>query len=239
MYGRMQRRRGVSWASRTCFSKAVHHWMLFWLTNWAVDWLKYPRGRTVWRGPLTGQRLHHVFGAFRIGDPKGEFPIFDATGSALSPGRWNTASHKLIYAAEHYSTAMLEKLARFLGELPPNQRFIEITLPNGLSYEVVSTAHLAGWDDPLAVASKAWGDQWCRECRSAIAFVPSVVARIERNVLINPAHAEFPQITYSLHQPVWWDARLFCLNPAVAGIPPRAVPPDAQPRPGPSHDRWR
>jgi RES domain-containing protein len=104
---------------------------------------------------------------------------------------------------------MLEKLARFLGELPPNQHFIEITLPNGLSYEVVSTAHLPGWDDPLVVVSKAWGDRWCQECRSAIAFVPSVVARIERNVLINPAHPEFPQITHSLHQPVWWDTRLF------------------------------
>jgi hypothetical protein len=40
-------------------------------------------------------------------------------------------------------------------------------------------------------------------------LVPSVVARMGRNVLINPEHAEFPRVTHSLHQPVWWDRRLF------------------------------
>ena len=33
--------------------------------------------------------------------------------------------------------------------------------------------------------------------------------RPERNILINPLHPEFPKITTSLHQPVWWDSRLF------------------------------
>ncbi len=31
----------------------------------------------------------------------------------------------------------------------------------------------------------------------------------EQNFLLNPAHPEFAQITTSLHQPVWWDSRLF------------------------------
>jgi RES domain-containing protein len=35
------------------------------------------------------------------------------------------------------------------------------------------------------------------------------VARIENNILINPEHPEFPRITHGLHQPVWWDLRLF------------------------------
>jgi RES domain-containing protein len=39
--------------------------------------------------------------------------------------------------------------------------------------------------------------------------VPSLVARIERNILINPEHPEFPRITHDPAQPVWWDARLF------------------------------
>jgi RES domain-containing protein len=42
-----------------------------------------------------------------------------------------------------------------------------------------------------------------------ILIVPSVVARIESNILINPEHPEFPKIETSLHQPVWWDKRLF------------------------------
>ena len=39
----------------------------------------------------------------------------------------------MIYASQHYSTAMLEKLVRASGELPPNQHFIEITIPNGVT----------------------------------------------------------------------------------------------------------
>lgn len=115
----------------------------------------------------------------------------------------------MIYTSEHYSTAMLEKLAHGSGSLPPNQHFIEITIPNGLSYEFLNPAHLPGWDDISGAASKAYGDAWCREGRSAILIVPSVVARLERNILINPAHAEFARITHDLHQPVWWDSRLF------------------------------
>jgi hypothetical protein len=32
--------------------------------------------------------------------------------------------------------------------------------------------------------------------------VPSIVARVESNVLINPEHPEFGRITHGLHQPV-------------------------------------
>jgi RES domain-containing protein len=44
---------------------------------------------------------------------------------------------------------------------------------------------------------------------SLILLTPSVVARVDRNVLINPQHPEFPRVTHGLHQPVWWDERLF------------------------------
>ncbi len=158
---------------------------------------------------MTGQRLHAVYRAFRIGDPTGAYPIFDATGSKLYPGRWNSAASPMIYAAEHYSTAMLEKLAHGSGGLPPNQHFIEITLPNGLSYEVADPAHLPGWDDPSCSVSKSFGDAWQQSRRSVLLYVPGIVARIEQNVLINPDHPEFGRITHGRHQPVWWDGRLF------------------------------
>jgi len=158
---------------------------------------------------VIAQRLDRVLTAFRIGDPEGQYPIFDSTGSTRSPGRWNTAVSPAIYASEHFSTAMLERLVRGMGELPPNQHFIEITIPNGLSYEVVNLAHVPGWDDSGSLAAKAYGEAWQTGRRSAILLVPSVVARMERNILINPDHPEFPRITCGPHQPVWWDRRLF------------------------------
>ena len=158
---------------------------------------------------MTPQRLDRVLTAFRIGDPDGAYPIFDATGSRLAPGRWNTENTPLIYAAEHYSTAMLEILANGTGRCPPNQHFIQITIPNDLSYEQVNPAHLPGWDAANSEVSRDYGAAWQGARRSLLLLVPSVVARVELNVLINPEHAEFARITHGLHQPVWWDRRLF------------------------------
>jgi RES domain-containing protein len=158
---------------------------------------------------VTAQKLDRVLTCYRIGDAEGEYPIFDATGSTLSPGRWNTSASPMIYACEHYSTAMLEKLVHGSGELPPNQHFIEITIPNGSTYEMLNIAALPNWYAEVATASQTYGQTWQQERRSLILIVPSVVARIEKNILINPEHAEFRKIETSLHQPVWWDKRLF------------------------------
>ena len=102
-----------------------------------------------------------------------------------------TAGSPMIYASEHYSTPLLEKLAHGSGALPPNQHFITITVPRGLTYEVFSQASTPGWDSVPATVSKAFGEAWCLERRSLVLVVPSVVARVERNVLINPGHPHF------------------------------------------------
>jgi RES domain-containing protein len=158
---------------------------------------------------LTTQLLDRVLTCYRIGDPDGAYPIFDATGSKLSPGRWNTAQCPILYASEHYSTAMLEKLVHGSGTVPPNQHYIEITIPNGVSYEILNIANLPDWAHATPTASKTYGDDWQRTKRSLLLIVPSVVARVERNFLLNPDHPQFGQLRASLHQPIWWDDRLF------------------------------
>ena len=158
---------------------------------------------------MKAQQLDRTLTCYRIGDPDGEFPIYDARGSALYPGRWNTADTPVIYAGEQYSTAMLEKLVSGNGRVPPNQHYIEITVPAGLTYEVVTKDSLSGWDTPDPTVSRIFGAKWVRERRSTILIVPSYVARIERNIIINPAHDAATSIKYSLAQPVWWDQRLF------------------------------
>jgi RES domain-containing protein len=158
---------------------------------------------------VSPQKLDRVLTAYRIGDPSGAHPIFDAAGSALNPGRWNTRASPILYASEYYSTALLEKLVYANGILPPNQHFIEITIPNGASYEMLDQAALPDWADATAASSKAFGEAWQQEKRSLLLIVPSVVARVDRNFLFNPLHPEFTTLQVSLHQPVWWDRRLF------------------------------
>lgn len=155
------------------------------------------------------QRLDRVVVCYRIGDPHGEYPIYDSEGSRIDPGRWNTSDTPLIYASEHYSTAMLEKLVHSSGQLPPNQHFMRITIPNGTSFEVVTHDRLPTWSAPEPHEAQRFGSAWARERRSAILLVPSYVARVERNVLINLAHPESASITHELPEPVWWYERLF------------------------------
>ena len=158
---------------------------------------------------MTAQTLDRVLTAYRIGDPAGLYPIYSSVGAKLSPGRWNTADTPMIYTAEHYSTAMLEKLVRGNGMMPPDQHWLGITIPPGVSYEVFSTAHHPGWAAEDCRVARLFGSAWQRSGRSLLLLVPSAVAFMERNILINDAHPQAAQITHGLHEPVWWDARLF------------------------------
>jgi RES domain-containing protein len=137
------------------------------------------------------------------------FPIFDAEGSRLYPGRWNTASAPVIYTSEHYSTAMLEKLVHANGIMPKNQHYVEIRIPNGVSYEVFSEAHNPGWAMENEEICKSYGAEWRHAMRSALLIVPSIPARIERNFIINPDHPDVKNFEISLHHPIWWDSRLY------------------------------
>jgi RES domain-containing protein len=93
--------------------------------------------------------------------------------------------------------------------MPANQHFIEITIPNGVSYEVFQTAAYPGWDSRNETICKTFGRQWYEEKRSALLIVPSIPARLERNFLINPAHPDAKGIMHALPEPAWWDERLY------------------------------
>lgn len=155
------------------------------------------------------RRISDPISAYRIGDPKGEYPIWDEGGARLTSGRWHEAGSSVIYASRNYSTAMLEKLVHYSGELPPNQHFIEITIPVGTSYEVVNPDLVEGWSNPNGEAARLFGRTWYLEKRSAILMVPSVVARMEQNIIFNTQHEDFSKIKTGLETPVWWDERLF------------------------------
>ena len=60
---------------------------------------------------------------FRIGDPKGRYPIYSGEGAAVTEGRWHSRGQEVIYASVNYATAMLERLAHYNGVLPQGQHF--------------------------------------------------------------------------------------------------------------------
>ena len=57
--------------------------------------------------------------------------------------------------------------------------------------------------------SRTFGEEWFNQRRSLILIVPSVVARLDNNIMINIAHPEFSLVEASRRQLVFWDRRLF------------------------------
>ena len=152
-------------------------------------------------------RLNRTLKAYRIGHHSNEYPIFDGRGAKLFPGRWNE-NLPVIYSAENYSLAMLEKLVHSnTGDIPDGQQWIEILISSGTTYEFVTKDSFPNWRNQDL--SKDFGDEWLNSKRSAILIVPSIIATVENNILINEFHPQFHSIKTSLNKPVVWDKRLF------------------------------
>ena len=61
--------------------------------------------------------------------------------------------------------------------------------------------------------SRRVGDAWLLAAKTAILLVPSVVFDVDRNALINPAHAETTRIRVAGTKAIRWDDRLFSPHP--------------------------
>jgi RES domain-containing protein len=140
--------------------------------------------------------------AFRIADRR--HPIFDGTGARKLGGRWNSPGMEVIYASETFAGAILEVLVHSnLGRLPKTHACVEIIIPDDLTTETVTSLSID------QKKSRAFGDQWVRERRTAVLLVPSIVTGgRERNILINPALPEFVRIIAHDLFEVSWDPRL-------------------------------
>jgi len=147
--------------------------------------------------------------AWRVAD--GRFDPFSPVGASLVGGRWNSPGVGVIYASSTYAGAMLECLAHAgIGRVPRTHVAVEIAIAEAVAVERTDDTSLpAGWDHADLRVARGFGDAWIRERRSAVLVVPSVVARREGNVLINPKHRDFSDIVARTPEPVVWDARLF------------------------------
>ena len=139
----------------------------------------------------------------------------DGRGAFEHGGRWNSPGRRVVYAGDSFAIALLERFVHLpTGRIPRNQVFVQITIPPRVAAEEAALAPAGvGWADGDLIASRAYGDAWYDERRSAVLVVPSVVTRIDHNLLLNPNHPEFAAITVGPPEPVHWDHRLFRRTP--------------------------
>jgi RES domain-containing protein len=142
---------------------------------------------------------------------KRRYPIYDGSGAALEGARWNSPGRLLIYASEHYATAILEKLVHAgRTQLPGAHHAAAIDIPEDLMVERFDPASVPGWDAEESAIARAFGDEWHAAQRTAVLVVPSIPGQpVERNFVINPAHPDAARIRVGPSFDVTWDGRLF------------------------------
>ncbi len=150
----------------------------------------------------------HGLTAYRIGDSR--YPLFDGRGAMLKGARWSSPGHSVIYAALTQACAMLEILAYAnTGKVPGHHKLITIDIPDPVAVERVDPRQVPGWDDRNHLQSRLYGDQWLTEQRSVALIVPSVIARHDYNIVINPLHPDITKLTVGHPEDIYWDERLF------------------------------
>jgi len=137
------------------------------------------------------------------------FPMMDGEGAASNPGRWNRPRQRALYCGASFAIAILERLCYTgLGRVPTTDVYIEIDVPDDLVENFDPTVH-PGWERAGSAAAKSFGAKWLADARSAALLVPSVVTRIDCNVVLNPEHPSFSEISWTAPRQVIWDRRLF------------------------------
>ena len=146
---------------------------------------------------------------FRIGDSR--HSLWDGTGAAMVGGRWNSPGRHAIYGSLSYACSMLEILVHAnIGRIPTTHGYVVADVADDMRIERHDSQTLPlGWDSDDFSIARRFGDQWLDELRSAVLIVPSVVAKLEFNAVVNPRHPAAAQFVVSAAQNVIWDQRLF------------------------------
>jgi RES domain-containing protein len=133
------------------------------------------------------------------------------SGAARWGSRWNSVGIAVAYVATSRPLALLEMLVHLRSDrFPDGGIFMPMEIPDDL---ISGIPHLPeGWNHfPYQPASLQIGDRWIAEGSSPAMFVPSAILPAERNILINPSHAQFRQIRIGKPEPYAFDRRLFRL----------------------------
>ena len=127
--------------------------------------------------------------------------------------RWNSNGKFIIYAAESRSLACLENLVHRNGFGYDNDYcVISILIPEKIAKFQINSVDLpVKWNqtnEESIVKCQLIGDNWLRNQKSAVLFVPSSLIANEYNILINPNHQDFQFIKIKKTESFTFDSRL-------------------------------
>ena len=132
-------------------------------------------------------------------------------GARLVGGRWNRRGVRVVYASTSLALAAVEIFVNLEPNLQPNDLVsIEGEIPDELQIGRMDLNVLpADWHETRDESLRRFGDEWIQAGATVALLVPSAAIRGEWNVLLNPAHADFPKIRFGSPQPFRFDMRMF------------------------------
>lgn len=136
---------------------------------------------------------------------------FTGEGARLAGGRWNPKGIPIVYTASSLALAALEVLVHVDEDLLPTEMaYFAVEIPDVLLIEQVALSDLpSDWRTyPPPESLQDFGAAWFTRRTSAVLTVASAVIPEEHNVLLNPLHPDFSQISWDSPKPFQWDPRL-------------------------------
>ena len=133
------------------------------------------------------------------------------TGARAFGGRWNSPGVAAIYAGLTPEIAAMEKLVHTGDILPADLVLVKLELPEDPSlYHRYALEDLPqGWDDlPGSTAAADMGDTFVNDGVYLGMIVPSAVIPESYNIVLNPNHVAFADVSMSIIRPFEFDSRL-------------------------------
>lgn len=130
---------------------------------------------------------------------KAAYTAPNGEGAKKYGGRWNPPGMAVVYTSESLALAALEAFVHADSDLLPDDLVIlSAEVPDTLTIQTVAPKELPNnWKTlPAPLALQKIGVGWVHENRSVGMRVPSAVIPHEWNVLLNPAHPDFPKIKW-------------------------------------------
>ena len=132
-------------------------------------------------------------------------------GGLHYPGRWHDRGYRILYTSTSIALAAIE-FAVHSSTRPPDTMLVQIELDDGV--DLVHIVDMIGGPLPGNWASdqghtRPLGTAWLLGRKSVALVVPSVVIPLERNILLNPEHADCGPVAMIDCKPFFFDPRLF------------------------------
>jgi RES domain-containing protein len=115
-------------------------------------------------------------------------------GGLRAAGRWHSQGRRVVYLADHSSSALLEMLVHMDRDLiPATHQLLRIVVPADIAAATINEELPPDWRSQT-LTSREIGDRWLDRSASALLRVPSAISAKGNNYLLNPEHPDAAKI---------------------------------------------